>query len=204
MIEQSLPTMIWDQTTAMHHAIRTDVDEDLAQVARFLEGEESAFTSLVNKYRKTVYAIAFKFTHNHQEADDLTQDTFVKAYQGLAKFRKDSSFKTWLLRIATNLSINTTKSGRIRKDSGEAPESDSQAIQIRPLESMIAFERKRKLYQAMVKLPPRQREALTLKSLQDMRCQEVADIMECSVGTVKANVFNAMKNLKKLLESESV
>lgn len=184
----------------MTKPLANPTDEDKAYVARFLSGEESAFTFLVNKYRKTVFAIAYRFTHNRQEADDITQDTFVKAYQGLAKFRQDASFKTWLFRIATNLSINTTKSGRIRKDTGQAPDSDAQVSEAKPLDAMMANERRSYLYQAIQKLPPRQQQALTLKSLQGMNCQEVAEVMKCSVGTVKANVFNAMKNLKKIMK----
>lgn len=194
--------MMWERTSSLQETVSKDMDEDRYYVTRFLSGEESAFTFLVNKYRKPVYHIAFRFTRNSQEADDITQDTFVKAYQGLSKFRGDASFKTWLFRIATNLSINTTKSGRIRKDSGEAPEESAKTTHQPVLSNMMAEERKSKLYKAIQLLPPRQRQALMLKSLKEMSCQEVADVMKCSVGTVKANVFNAVRKLKGLLEGE--
>ena len=194
--------MIWDQASPASKPVIAGLDDDQQLIQRFLEGEASAFTVLVNKYRKPVYQIAYRMTRNHQEADDLTQDTFVKAYQGLTKFRGDASFKTWLYRIATNLSINAKKSGRLRKDSGEAPDETSQIEEHHFVDDMMAQERKKKLYRAIETLPPRQRQALVLKSLQDMTCQEVAEIMRCSIGTVKANVFNAIKKLKVLVEGD--
>lgn len=194
--------MMWDHASSITKPLPKGMDDDRYFVERFLAGEESAFSTLVNKYRKSIYIIAYRFTNNRQEADDLTQDTFVKAYQGLAKFRGDASFKTWLYRIATNLSINTSKCGRIRKDSGESPADDSYACEHPVLDDMMAQERKSKLYTAIGHLPPRQQQALVLKALQDMTCQEVADIMRCSVGTVKANVFNAVRKLKILLEGD--
>jgi len=195
--------MIWDQASPAAKPVMTDMDDDRHLIQRFLEGEASAFTALVNKYRKPVYQIAYRLTRNHQEADDLTQDTFVKAFQGLSKFRGESSFKTWLYRIATNLSINVKKSGRVSKDIGEAPDDSSQVAEHHFVDDMMAQERKKMLYKAIKTLPPRQRQALVLKSLQDMTCQEVADIMRCSIGTVKANVFNAIKKLKVLVEGDS-
>ena len=174
--------------------------EDAALVARFLDGDEGAFTELVTKYRRQVYAIAWRFTHNHEEADDLAQETFVKAYQHLKSFRGESGFRTWLLRITTNLSINLKNSGRVTRDSGEAPEDlQLSAEHDRPLEGLIAEHRHASLYRAIARLPPKQKTTLLLKTFRHMSCEEVAKAMGCSVGTVKANTFNALKRLRQIM-----
>ena len=174
-------------------------EEDKALIRAFLDGDEVAFTRLVTRYRKQVYAVAYRFTRNAAEADDLTQDTFVKAYQHLDRFRMESSFKTWLLRITTNLSINMTKSGRIARDSGEAPEEGAGGVNGIGLDHLLQDEQRKKLHAAIRKLPPKQKEALMLKTFENMTCEQVAGVMKCSVGTVKANVFNALKRLKSIL-----
>ncbi len=175
--------------------------EDQALVQRFLDGEESAFTQITIKYRKQVYAVAFRFARNHAEADDLTQETFIRAYKGLANFRQEASLKTWLLRICTNLSINMKRSGRISKDSGDAVEDHDHGDQALSESRLLQQERHQELYRAIDKLPPKQKETLLLKTFQDMTCEEVAKIMKCSPGTVKANVFNAVKKLRSLLQA---
>ena len=175
------------------------VSEDIQWIREFLDGEASSFTKLVNKYRRQVYAVAYRFTRNAEEAGDLTQETFIKAYKGLASFRQESSFKTWLLRITTNLSINYTKSGRISKDSGEEPDEFRTGANGQALEGLLFDERKQELHKAIAKLPPKQKQALMLKTFEEMTCDQVAQVMNCSPGTVKANVFNARKKLKTIL-----
>ncbi len=173
--------------------------EDRELIERFLEGETSAFTKLVNKYRRQVYAIAFRYSKNREEADDLTQETFIKAYENLGGFRMESSFKTWLYRIVTNLSINLGKSGRVSKDSGDMPDDHLSAGQSEALAGLLQDERTRALHAAIHQLPPRQKQTLLLKTYRHMSCEEVAKVMSCSVGTVKANVFNALKRLRSIL-----
>jgi len=174
--------------------------EDQALVRSFLDGDAVAFSRLVEKYRKAVYAVAYRFAGNHEEADDIAQETMIKAYENLHRFRGEASFKTWLLRIAANLSINLVKSGRIAKDSGAAPDDAWRGGEASPpLEGMMATERRQALRAAIARLPPKQRQTLLLKTFQNMTCEEVAAVMKCSPGTVKANVFNAVKRLKSLL-----
>lgn len=176
-------------------------NEDQSLVDWCLEGDETAFARLVTKYRKQAYAIAYRFTQNHEEADDLAQETFITVFRNLHTFRGESSFKTWLLRIATNLSINTKKSGRISKDSGAEPEDRPAGADEPALSHLLDQERKAALRQAITRLPPKQRETLLLKTYRQHTCEEVAEIMGCSVGTVKANVFNALKRLKQILDT---
>ena len=180
----------------------TAQDEDQLLIHSFLGGDEAAFSTLVEKYRRQVYAVAWRYTRNHEESDDLSQETFVKAYQHLKGFRKESSFKTWLLRITTNLSLNLIKSGRISKDSGEEIDEGLTHQESGALHGMLSGEREAMLQRAIAQLPPKQKQTLLLKTFRDLTCQEVATIMNCSVGTVKANVFNALKRLKSLLVPE--
>jgi RNA polymerase sigma-70 factor (ECF subfamily) len=174
-------------------------DEDLLYIERVLAGEASAFTPLMTKYRRLVYAIAYRYTGNHEEANDLAQETFIKAYNNLSRFRGEASFKTWLLRIVNNLSINVKKSGRVSKDSGHVPEDFEEASDPQALNQVMTTQRNAKLYAAIAQLPPKQKQALMLKTFEDMTCEQVAQAMNCSPGTVKANVFNAVKKLKGLL-----
>ena len=175
-------------------------DDDMRLVARFRAGDESAFADLVAKYRRQVYAVAYRICGNHEEADDLAQDTFVKAYQKLGGFRGEASFKTWLLRITTNLSINLVKSGRISKDSGEAFSEQWSPQEGAAFEGLVLDERRKYLHDAIKRLPEKQRQTLVLKTYQDLTCEEVANMMNCSVGTVKANLFNALKKLKNWIQ----
>lgn len=176
--------------------------EDFELVQAAVSGSDSAFNQLVTKYRGMVYAVAYRFTRNHEEADDLAQETFIKAYENLKGFRREASLKTWLLRITTNLSINVKKSSRVAKDSGSEPTEFHSTEEHGGLSNLIESDRARELRRAISQLPARQREALVLKTYRDLTCDQVAEIMQCSVGTVKANVFNAMKKLKASLGDE--
>ncbi|MCB9399376.1 MAG: sigma-70 family RNA polymerase sigma factor [Acidobacteria bacterium] len=179
--------------------VEPDVGEDQTHISAFLAGDEAAFNQLVLKYRKPVYAVAYRFTQNHEEADDLAQETFLRAYQSLVHFRGDSSLKTWLLRIVSNLSLNHLKSGRISKDSGGEPEEHALAADPTGLNQILEDEERLALRKAIAKLPPKQKETLMLKTFQDLTCEQVAEIMQCSIGTVKANLFNAVQKLKNML-----
>jgi RNA polymerase sigma-70 factor (ECF subfamily) len=181
-------------------AIDDTVGQDQRLIRAHLAGDGTAFTAIVDKYRHLVYAVAYRFCNNHEEADDLAQETFVKAFENLDKFRGEAALKTWLLRITKNLSINWTKSGRISKDSGTAAEDVMGGHEAPLLEKIQHDQRKQALYRAIGQLPPKQKQTLLLKTFQDMTCEEVARVMRCSVGTVKANAFNALKKLKIIMD----
>lgn len=173
--------------------------EDHQLVEAFLDGDQSAFNIIVDRYRRIVYAVAYRIIHNHEEADDIAQETFIKAYEKLHTFRGEASLKTWLLRITNNLSINLIHSGRISKDSGGELDENMKISEDDLLSGMLENEQKTALKRAITKLPPKQQQTLLLRTYQQLSCKEVANIMNCSVGTVKANVFNGLKRLKSLL-----
>jgi RNA polymerase sigma-70 factor (ECF subfamily) len=183
----------------MNNVAGEQQDEDQVYIERFLAGDTAAFSHLMNKYRRVVFAVAFRYAGNQEEANDLAQEAFINAYKNLPRFRGEASFKTWLLRIVTNLSINLKKSGRMSKDSGQVPEDLDAGASPEALDRVMNSERNVQLYQAIAKLPPKQKQALMLKTFEDMTCEQVAEAMNCSIGTVKANVFQAVKKLKGFL-----
>ncbi len=179
-------------------------DEDL--VRRFKTGDEAAFDEIVLRYRKEIYRIAYRITRDHAEADDLAQETFCRAYRALGEFRGDSSLKTWLCRIVSNLSLNVVQSSRVARR--EAVTVDDAALSAR--ESMIHApaaqeelerkERGERLRMAIKELPGKQRHTLILRAFEGLQYKEIARVMGCSIGTAKANFFHAVSSLRRELE----
>lgn len=175
-------------------------DASLASAAA--AGNREAFDVLVERHRRTVYQVCYRFVNNHEDASDLAQDTFVRAWRGLRNFKGHSALSTWLYRIAVNVCLNRV--------SAKVP-------QIEPLEStdrfedvriegaphaMIRAERAVAVRKAIAALPAKQRATLILRTYHDMSHQQIADLLGSSVGAVKANFFHALANLKKILGSE--
>ena len=188
-------------------------DEDAAQVApsRRLEddrdavaacqgGEREAFDRLVEKYQRDVYRLCYRYVNNHQDANDMAQEVFLKAYRALDRFRGDSSFSTWLYRIAVNTCLNFRASRK--PEPAELPEGLPDKTQ-GALEQMEQDERSRQVREAVTRLPDKQRATLILKIYHDLTHEEVAGILGSSVGTVKANLFHALGNLRKMLAAEA-
>jgi RNA polymerase sigma-70 factor (ECF subfamily) len=177
-------------------AVRQD-DQEAIEACR--RGEREAFDRLVERYQRDVYRLCYRFVNNHEDASDLAQEAFIKAYRALDRFRGDSSFSTWLYRIAVNTCLNfraarkpatdelpeTLSDGRARAD--QSLESEEQALRVRA---------------AIKRLPEKQRATLILKTYHDLTHEEVAGILGSTVGTVKANLFYALGNLKKILAEE--
>ena len=175
-----------------------DTTDDAALVAAALAGSDPAFDLLVTRHRRTVYQVCYRFVHHHEDAADLTQDTFIRAWRALASFRGQARFSTWLHRIAVNVCLNKLA---VRTPPIEA--IDAEAFEERrtpgPGEALLAEERAALVRAAVAALPPRQRAAVILRAYHDLPHQEVAAIVGTSVGAVKANVFHALANLRKRL-----
>jgi RNA polymerase sigma-70 factor (ECF subfamily) len=166
-------------------------------VERVQNGDSQAFELLLRLHHRAVYGMAYRFMNDHGAADDVVQDSFVKAFHAIGSFRGDSSFKSWLLRIAMNTAKNALRA-RGRKESVDIDELEigSEHTDFRKLEQLQTAEL---LKTCVEKLPLRQRQALELRIYEDMSFQEVADVMECPFDTAKANFRHALLNLKKLL-----
>ena len=180
-------------------------DSDARLIERLKRGDREAFDGIVLRYRKDVYRIAFRMTANHDDADDVAQETFVRAYRALGSFRGDASLKTWLFRIAMNLSINV---GR-RRQSSRTEERDLDRMPAPPAtpaspdaggeRRLIAGEEAARVRAAVGSLPPRQRQVVLLRMYEELAFHEIAEVLECPIGTAKANFFHAMNNLRKAL-----
>lgn len=178
------------------------MDEEL--VKRALNGDSKAFEKLVEKYKKRVYYLAFRMTRDHDSADELAQESFVKAYQALANFKPGYNFYTWIYRICVNLSINFLKrekhtvSADLLREMDLLPEAKSEMDQ---LERMITSEQAGIVRRALNLLPPEQKSAFILKAFDNLSYEEMADVMDCSIGTVMSRLFRARQKLKSALRA---
>jgi len=175
--------------------------DETALVEACLSGRRDAFEVIVERHRRTVYQLCYRFVSNHEDASDLSQDVFLRAYRGLRGFRGGSSLATWLYRIGVNVCLNRV--------SVKSPQTESlderQHVDRRgesAAEQLLKGERAARVRAAIAQLPRKQRATLILRIYQDMSHQQIADVLGSSVGAVKANFFHALSNLKKLLGDE--
>ena len=176
------------------------MDEDLDLIKRATAGEREAFDELVLKYQKPLYSLLYRMVSNREDAADLLQKAFVKAFTGLGSFEQRSSFKTWLYQIAINLAKNVYRD----RSRAEYVPIDDVVIRrnARILETLIVKENRALLRQALAGLPEKQRITLLLRIQEDKKFEEIAGIMKCSIGTSKANYHHAMQKLKLMMKEE--
>jgi len=174
--------------------------DDREAVEACQRGEREAFDGLVERYQRDIYRLCYRYVNDPQDANDIAQEVFLKAYRAIGKFRGDSSFSTWLYRIAVNACLNFRSSRR------PAAEELSDALQdgrAGALATMEEEERAKRVRDAVGRLPEKQRATLILKVYHELTHEEVAGIVGSSVGTVKANLFHALGNLRKMLQAEA-
>ncbi len=187
---------------------RQEADADVEIVRQVQAGDVAAFDRLILKYRERVYGIVYNMTSNREDAADLTQDAFIKAFQSIHRFGGQSSFFTWLYRIAVNSTLSHLRKARIRSffslERVDADEPVSKEI-IEALTDRTGTERdsyvrelQEKLNDAMQKLSIKHRTVVTLFEIDGLGHQEIADVMECSIGTVRSRLHYA----KQLLQAE--
>jgi len=173
---------------------RALVDACLARTA-------GAFDLVVERHRRRIYQLCYRFVPNHEDANDLSQDVFLRAYRALPNFRGQSSLATWLYRIGVNVCLNRVTTKTVPSE----PLADRQFIdddaESAP-DRMLRAERGAKVRSAIAQLPPKQRATLILRMYHEMSHQEIADVLGGSVGAVKANYFHALGNLRKLLSHD--
>ncbi len=170
--------------------------DDHAAVLACQRGEREAFDQLVERYQRDVYRLCYRYVNNHHDANDLAQEAFLRAYRAIGKFRGDSSFSTWLYRIAVNACLNFRASRKAETEELSEALADKGSPVV---ERMERDEESKRVREAVSRLPDRQRATLILKVYHDLTHEEVAGILGSSVGTVKANLFHALANLKRLL-----
>ena len=176
--------------------------DDAALVAASVAGHREAFDVIVERHRRAVYQVCYRFVNNHEDASDLAQDTFVRAWKGLRNFKGQSALSTWLYRIAVNVCLNRVSAKVPIHEPIESPEHFVDARIEGAQHAMIREERAAVVRQAIAGLPKKQRATLILRTYHDMSHQQIADVLGSTVGAVKANFFHALTNLKKILGSE--
>lgn len=181
---------------------------DLMLVKRAQQEDLDAYDELVRRYQERIYATLYHMTSNHEDAHDLTQETFIKAYRALKSFKGDSSFYTWAYRIAVNKTINFLKQRKNRSqmsldDLDFQAEHDPDLVALisekTPRRDLNLKELQEKLNVAMQKLSESHRLVVTLHDIQGHSHDEIAKIMECNVGTVRSRLFYARQQLQAYL-----
>ncbi len=179
--------------------------KEQALVRRAREGDLSAYDELVRRYQERIYATVYHMTANHEDANDLAQESFIKAYQSLKSFKGDSSFFTWLYRIAVNKTINFLKQRKKRVHLSlndldfnveHNPEFVSLVSENTPRREAKLAELQEKLNEAMLKLSEPHRLVVILHDVQGLSHEEIGKLMDCNTGTVRSRLFYARQQLQ--------
>jgi RNA polymerase sigma-70 factor (ECF subfamily) len=174
------------------------MDDDLQLLDRCIAGDREAFDELVLKHQKALFSMLYRMVSDADDAADILQKTFVKAFTGIRGFERRSSFRTWLYQIAINLAKN------LYRDRSRAGKVSLDDVIIRrdpkTLESLIKKESRDRLYKALTALPEKQRLTVMLRVQEQKTFDEIAGIMQCSVGTSKANYHHGVQKLKAMFE----
>jgi len=182
--------------------------EEMELVKRARKGDLAAYDDLVRRYQERIYATVYHMTANHEDANDLAQEAFIKAFQALKSFKGGSSFYTWVYRIAVNKTINFLKQRRNKgqmslDDLDFNAEHDPDLVALisdkTPRREVGLAELQEKLNAAMQKLSEPHRLVVTLHDVQGLSHEEVAKIMDCNVGTVRSRLFYARQQLQAYL-----
>jgi RNA polymerase sigma-70 factor (ECF subfamily) len=180
--------------------------DDAQLIEQFQRGDESVFDTLVVRYHDRTYRLAQRFVPNSEDALDITQDAFIRAYQGLPDFKRKSQFYSWLYRITVNLCIDFLRKNARREminyalDSDDLPMMNIADLSLTsPPQALENKELLVYLRRAIMQLAPKQREIFILRHWDGLSLKEIANTVGRSSGTVKAHLFHAHRNLRKQL-----
>lgn len=184
---------------------------DIEIISSILAGDRNSYAILVERHQSMVFHTCMGFVHNKEDADDLTQEIFIQAYQSLKSFKGEASFSTWLYRIAVNASLNrvrkTSKTGllsRLNTLLGNDPKSERNfqvAHQENPEELLLKSEQAKWVQEALDSLPEKQRTAIVLSKYDELSQKEIAAVMGTTEGAVEALLQRAKANLREKLLS---
>ena len=185
---------------------------DKELIRRFNDGDPTGFDELVERYSGRAYQIAYGVLGNRQDAEEVSQDVFVRVLRALPKFRGDAEFTTWMYRIAVNLARNKYRWNRSRGaqqsvsidapvegQDGAERTMDLEEGRIGPDQEASLGELERQIGTELHKLPPLYREALVLRNVEDMSYEAIADLLGCKLGTIKSRIARAREELRKRL-----
>jgi RNA polymerase sigma-70 factor (ECF subfamily) len=198
-----LTTRAWSWIREPGYKVTVTNPTDAELVESCLAGQRNAFDLLVERHQRHVYQLCFRFVGNHEDASDLAQDVFIRAYRGLGKFKGEASLGTWLYRIAVNVCLNKVGAKTPKPDALDpllaANDERIAATGESADAAILRGERAGQVRAAIAKLPRKQRATLILRVYHELPHEEIAGILGSSVGAVKANFFHALNNLKKLM-----
>jgi RNA polymerase sigma-70 factor (ECF subfamily) len=175
---------------------------DSELISAFKNGDITGFNEIVRRYQQQVYWVIRKMVNSHDDADDLTQEVFIKIYSALKDFREESNLFTWLYRIATNYSINHIRKAKVRNT--VSFEIVTEQVESKEKKSDEAVDEKTKmklLIEAIETLPAQQRAVFNLRYNENLSYEDISKVMKKSVGGVKANYFHAVKKLGDYLKT---
>lgn len=180
--------------------MNNNTDEILIKKA--LENDSNAFEQLIKRYQQNVFQICMGYAHDADDANDLTQEVFIKVYKNLSKFKFNSKFSTWIFRIAINSSINYIRKEKIKKlfvriDYEEVDKTLK--ANTKSDTNILRAEEKMRVRTVLNQLSTNQRKAFILSQYQDFSNKEIAEIMQLSVKAVESLIFRARENLKKIV-----
>jgi RNA polymerase sigma-70 factor, ECF subfamily len=183
---------------------------DVLAVSRARSGDTDAFRVLVERHSRSLFRLAFRMTGNQQDAEDVVQESFLRAYKQLAKFDERASFGTWLYRIAANCSLDLVRSRKRRSEHMAAPpelgsEAEDPVVSLpstapNPERLALSSEVRERVAEAMRELSPTERTAFVLRHFEGMCMEEVSRVLECQPGAAKHSVFRAVQKLRRALE----
>ena len=183
---------------------------DAAAVSKARAGDADAYRVLVERHSRSLFRLAFRMTGNQQDAEDVVQDSFMRAYKQLGKFDERASFGTWLYRIAANCSLDLVRSRKRRSEhlapqEAEGSEFDETVTALpspdpTPERMALSSEVRSRVEQAMQELSPTERTAFVLRHFEGMCIEDVSRVLECQPGAAKHSVFRAVQKLRRALE----
>lgn len=185
----------------------SEAELDLALVRRVQKGDKQAYNLLVSKYQQKILRLVARFIRDAAECEDVTQEAFIKAYRALPNFRGDSAFYTWLYRIAVNTAKNHLVSAGRRPPSQDldAEEANHSAAGARfvelntPESSIMNDELLAAIKRTIKALPDTLREAIVYREFDGLSYEEIAELMECPIGTVRSRIFRARETLEEAM-----
>lgn len=176
--------------------------DEAGLVSACLDAQPGAFDLLVERHRRQVYQLCYRFVGNHEDAAELSQDVFVRAFRALDRFKGESSLATWLYRIGVNLCLNRVSLKRPTFEPLDERVPLASHGESAP-ERVLREERAARVRRAIAQLPEKQRAALILRMYHDLSHQQIAESLGSTEGAAKANVFHALRRLRDLLREES-
>jgi RNA polymerase sigma-70 factor (ECF subfamily) len=173
-------------------------DKDIELVKLCQSGDVTAFDGLVRRHQDRIYRLVYKMLGGAYEADDVSQDVFLKAYRSIKDFRCQSSFSTWLTQITINQCINHLKNRNRFKFLSFGLSSKRRSVE--PQIVAERNEKREKVYQVVNSLPIKQKTVIILHYFENYSCEEIAEVLKCSIGTVKSRLYYARMELKEKLK----